>query len=626
VRYLVDRAFAREFAGQLLLFAVLVVLVTAIGMTAIFFGLFSAENAAVHGIPHGIDRGPVDALWWALKYVVRLPAFEDMYGATAPILVYSTVLSIMGLAVFGVLVSLINNSMRDRIELLRRGDTLVKERGHVVILGWNNKVFSVLRRVARLDPGARVVVLARMSVAGMGESLRLAGIPREKLTVILRSGIPTNRKELERVAVDRAAEVIVLSGGSDDSDAIKTVVLLATWGDWPARPPTIVAEVAQEQNFELAEIAARERVQVVSSSRASSKIIVQTLRNPGLAGVYDEIMSADGNSVFVQHLPGCAGRTMRELSYGFDTAVPIGISWLDARTGRHKAGLNPEPDYDLAEDESLVLLARHDHNVCVPAAEPFVSRLAQDRETATGRATRVLLIGLSGMLDDILAELNAHAILGTVVTVLSSTAADGTAGDDAAGRFPNLSIDYREGDATRRSAYEGLDLGAFDSIAVLAEAKSGDGDPDTRTLRILLRLSEISRAGTFGRNVVVELLDVANRDIIAGLGVRDVVVSTEVISAQLAQIARQPMLGAIYRELLSAGGVEIALRPVDDYVDAEGEIGWWDLVHAAQERAETALGIYHPERGLLLNPPRGETYASLGQEDQLVVLAEQLYR
>jgi len=47
VRYLIDRAFAREFAGQLLLFMVLVVTVTLIGMTAVFFGLFSEENAAI---------------------------------------------------------------------------------------------------------------------------------------------------------------------------------------------------------------------------------------------------------------------------------------------------------------------------------------------------------------------------------------------------------------------------------------------------------------------------------------------------------------------------------------------------------------------------------------------------
>jgi len=50
-RYLIDRAFAREFTGQLLLLVVLVVTVTLIGMTAVFFGLFSEENTGINGVP-----------------------------------------------------------------------------------------------------------------------------------------------------------------------------------------------------------------------------------------------------------------------------------------------------------------------------------------------------------------------------------------------------------------------------------------------------------------------------------------------------------------------------------------------------------------------------------------------
>ena len=57
IRYLVDRAFAREFAGQLMLFLILVVIFTLIGMTATFFGLFGPENAEVRGIRRGIDGG-----------------------------------------------------------------------------------------------------------------------------------------------------------------------------------------------------------------------------------------------------------------------------------------------------------------------------------------------------------------------------------------------------------------------------------------------------------------------------------------------------------------------------------------------------------------------------------------
>ena len=75
---------------------------TLVGMTASFFGLFSAENAHVIGIPRDIDEGFWDSLWWSLHQVIRLRAFEQMYGASGPILAYATFLSLMGLAVFGV--------------------------------------------------------------------------------------------------------------------------------------------------------------------------------------------------------------------------------------------------------------------------------------------------------------------------------------------------------------------------------------------------------------------------------------------------------------------------------------------------------------------------------------------
>ena len=126
---------------------------TLIGMTAMFFGLFSDENAHIVGIPRDIDEGFWDSLWWSLHQVIRLRAFEQMYGASAPILAYATFLSLMGLAVFGVLVSLINNAMRSRLDRLQQGDTPVKERGHVLVLGWNNRIISVLRQLAQLKPG-----------------------------------------------------------------------------------------------------------------------------------------------------------------------------------------------------------------------------------------------------------------------------------------------------------------------------------------------------------------------------------------------------------------------------------------------------------------------------------------
>ena len=42
--------------------------------------------------------------------------------------------------------------------------------------------------------------------------------------------------------------------------------------------------------------------------------------------------------------------------------------------------------------------------------------------------------------------------------------------------------------------------------------------------------------------------------------------ASQMSRAQLAQIARSAILGPIYRELLSAGGVEISIRPAGHYV------------------------------------------------------------
>lgn len=252
IRYLVDQAFARKFVGQFLLFVTLVTSVTLVGMTAMFFGLFSEENKDIMTIPRDIDAGLLDSMWWSLNQVMRLRGFEKVYGATGPVIAYSLFLSVMGLVVFSVLISLINNTMRSRIEALRKGDTQVLERDHVLLLGWNNKVFSILKQLARLQPGVKVVILAPREIDIMQEQLRIAGIQRERIKVILRSGTPSNHGELDRVAVDRAASVIVLATDADDSEAIKTMVLLATRQDWSGELPILTSEIALEQNYELA--------------------------------------------------------------------------------------------------------------------------------------------------------------------------------------------------------------------------------------------------------------------------------------------------------------------------------------------------------------------------------------
>jgi hypothetical protein len=192
----------------------------------------------------------------------------------------------------------------------------------------------------------------------------------------------------------------------------------------------------------------------------------------------------------------------------------------------------------------------------------------------------------------------------------------------------NLNLRIVAGDSVEEHAYTDIDLASCENIAVLADKSAGEADVDARTLRTMLRLNDLIKATGRNPHVVLELLDQANRDLVSQLGVDDVIASFVAVSAQLAQISQQTELGPIYRELLSAGGVEISLRPAADYVAMDEACGFADLMLAAQQRMEIALGLRRVSASgaeLLLNPDRDQRW-ELNESDRVVVLAQQVYR
>lgn len=629
-RYILDRAFAREFAAQLGLFVLLVFVVTLLGMTAVFFGLFSPQNAGVDAIPRNIDSGVFDALWWSVTHVLALQEFEAMYGASGVVLFYSFILSLMGVAVFGILISLINNSMRVRVDSLRRGDTPVLEKNHVLVLGWSNVTIAVLRQLAQLSPGARVVILAPMDIDNMREQLRVAGIPLLKLTVILRSGVTSNKGELDRVAVLNASSIIVLAASNDDSEAIKTLVQLAARKGWPGPQPTITVEIKEEMSRELAQIASRNRAHVVTSSSLISRVIVQTIRNPGLSAVFSEFGSIAGNNLRVQHVPQGAGKTIEDLAHHFPAAIPIGVSWKK-REGDgqvHAVALNPEPDYDLAQDDRIVFLSRELPIRYVAQSYVAPMNIVTSPPSVPDVPEKILVIGSSDIIDDMLLQIDEHATRGTRITVLTEKPVvqiEELIQKAQTEPFHNIATHIIQGDAASASAYGDLDLPSYDCVVVLASTESETADADTQTLRVLLRLFDLRTYDTRRAHTVVELTDETNKDMFLELNADDIVVSTDIVSASLAQVAQEPVLGPIYRELLRVGGVEISLRPLTDYVPANTEFRFDDLVFSAQQKLEIALGIRSGPGGHIdLNPDRKQVWQAQ-TTDRIAVLAQQIY-
>ena len=95
----------------------------------------------------------------------------------------------------------------------------------------------------------------------------------------------------------------------------------------------------------------------------------------------------------------------------------------------------------------------------------------------------------------------------------------------------------------------------------------------------------------------------------------------------LTQISQQPVLQLIYKELLSADGDEIYLKPAKRYIPLNQEIIFKDIMISARRIDELAIGIKikAEERdksknfGIYINPDKNSKF-KFTEEDKIIVI------
>jgi hypothetical protein len=649
LRYRLDNLFASGSLAQLVLLAILVVLVVLFGMSAVFFGLFSPENQEVEGIGRNLDGGFLDALWWSMKHIFD-PAFFDMnYGASLPVVLISLAISIMGLLLFGILIGFIATGIEGRLEGLKRGNSPVKEQGHLLILGWSNKIFSILDLLADSEIRLRVVILANHDIQAMQEMIRVAVGRKLRNRVILRTGSPSSYTELERVAFDRAYSIIVLADHSvetdeDDIDArvIKTLVLLASFDGWHGQRPKITAEIGQKENQEIAEIAGNHQIPIVSSSEVISKIIVQSSRQEGLSAVYTSLFSFAESELYVRSFPACAGKTFGAILHMFPHAIPIGLSSayrVEDQTV-YLPRLNPPVDHVIEEGDWIILVAEHGRIELDDQAMVRAPRQRPQAETRQVPREKILILGWNSNLYDVLREFDGYVSPGTSVHVVAShepEAATELCREHIGRPLVNLVFDYRKHHHFTRGVFKDLiaEMPDLTCLILLADESSHEKDPDARTITTLLLLRDLQKRESLLTHVhvVSEILEPTNRELLASARVADVIISPETVSMFITQISQQQMLKLVYEELLNSGGVEIYLKPASRYVPLDAPATFRDLMQAASGMSEIAIGLKlastdtstAPKRGgVFLNPAKEQRWI-LGEHDKVVVIAENLH-
>jgi len=597
-----------------------------------------------------------EGCWLTWKYLMDPSAHADAGGMAR---IPGVVLSLIGLFVMAMLLGFVFDLITVNMDELRKGKSIVVEKEHTLILGWSEKLFTILEEICDANEsrpdgttGAPIVILSdTLDKETMEAELADRIEDRKGSRIICRTGSPMIGGDLMKVAAPSARNVIVLcedEGNASRADsAVLRVVLSLTSLLTAASEAHIVAEIRDIDSDPLLGLVGQDRVETVVSHDIIGRLMVMGVRQPGLTMVYDAILGFEGDEFYMEEWPEAVGLPFRVLPEHFIDAIPIGIKTADG-----VVLLKPNMDRPVEAGEEIVVIAEDDdtysfqQSTCeVPEGPP--------KNPQSRSPERMLLIGwrrdvrdMFKLIDELVApgsEIHVYAPL-DVDSRNNQLIEEGFSPEDD---LQCCKLIHHVGNARRylEMAFKTLPDGLeFTSCLICADEDSED-DPmhsDSQCISNLLLFRDIQMKAKAmdGRSaedlarmakacpVLCEILDPRTQDSIATSAalknISDFVQSNKMVSRVIAMVSEERSVNTILDEMMGGSGAGLELKSAELYMHPQEQLSFLQLCKRCHDCNEVLLGyqtlpVADPENTII--NPRNKLESKDWSNIQLIVLA-----
>jgi len=599
-------------------------------VTVAFLGVASILLMLVGAAPSGEGGAKLsfpELMWHNL---MRTLDAGTMGGDSGPVtyLVMMLLVTLGGVFIVGTLIGLISNGVGNQIEELRKGRSLVAETDHIVILGWNDRVFSIVGELILGNQHRKrnvIVIMADRDKVSMDDEVRERIADLKTTKIVCRRGNPIDLGDLKIVNFNAARAIVVLSPEGDDPDAevIKSILAVTNHPERREEKFHIVAEIRDRRNMDPARLVGRDEAQLIETGETIARVVAQTCRQTGLSGVYTELLDYGGDEIYFKRDAALDNLSFADALFAFESCAVVGVKTADGIVQ-----LNPPMDRRFAPgDEAIVIAADAASIRTGKHTPPLDPSLMVQKRTSVEEPEKTLLLGWSSRAPIIIRELDNYVAPGSLMTVVADAPHIEQAIEALRPTLSRQQLDFRRGDSSDRTTIESVDPEQYQHIIVLCYA---DNLPvqkaDAKTLVTLLHLRDIeAKSGANRYSIVSEMLDVRNRELAEITQADDFIVSENLTSLLVAQVTENRDLRAVFDDIFDSDGSEIYLRPAADYVVLDKPLSYWHVVEAARRRGEVAIGYRlangNGGDGVRVNPPKG-TSLTFGPEDRIIVVAE----
>ena len=538
-----------------------------------------------------------------------------------------------GVFIISVLIGIITTGLEGRLRALQRGRSKVIESNHTVILGWSEKIFTVINEICIANENQKygcIVILGDQDRVTMEEQIAEAVTDTRGTRIVCRSGSPIDPASLEILRLHAAKSIVILApkGEAPDAEVIKICMAITRHAKRGDKPFHIVAELRQEGNLDIARIVGGDEVEWVLSDDIISRMIVQTCHQSGLSIIYTDLMDYAGDEIYFYSHPNLVGKPFGDLLNCFEKNLVMGIWKKGARPV-----LNPPMDTMFAMDDHIFVLAEDDDQIFFTDFNTgFIKEeQIQHMDSEIHVPEKILILGWNTKAERILLEMDHYIPKGSEILVVANPLHVQNVPAWNNIKLKNARLKFQHGNTNDRSLLEKLTPEKYEHIILLSYSDNLSYQvADSRTMIALLHLRDIAnKCPGCQFSIVTEMLDLRNRELAEITQVDDFVVSDYFISLYLSQVSETKLLNAVFQNLLDSEGSEVYLRPAQDYVVLNEAVNFYTLVESARRKDEIALGYRigayadDPDQtfGIVLNPKKSETYL-YQQHDQVIVLSE----
>ncbi|MBK7128498.1 MAG: NAD-binding protein [Crocinitomicaceae bacterium] len=535
------------------------------------------------------------------------------------------------LFLLSILIGTISSGIDAKLGELKKGKSKVLESNHTLILGWSEKIFSILTEVIEANSNQKrpsIVILANRDKVEMDDEIRQR-IPNLKNTrIIVRSGSPLSSNAIEVVSPNEARSIIVLAGEEENTDTyvIKSVLAITNGKNRKKDAYHIVAELKDPKNMEAAELVGNDETIFVLSSDLISRITAQTCRQSGLSVVYSDLLQFEGDEIYFQDEPKLIGKTYKESILMYETSAVLGVFTKD-----ENVLMNPAMDYVYQQGDQVIAISEDDDTVVLSGKTDYKISVDSFQRQAPSEPEieRTLILGWNQKGKRIIEELDNYVAKGSEVLIVSEGVDFADDLKDLQENLSRQSIRHIEGDINDSKTLIDLKTETYNHIILLSYTHIDIQESDAKTLICLLHLRNLSEQANKDYAIVSEMLDIQNRELGVVAKADDFIVSDNLISLMLSQLSENKELKKVYDVLFEAEGSEIYLKPVNRYIKPGISVNFYTVAASCTELNETVIGYRITAEaqssehnfGVHMNPDKSKS-VTFTVDDYIIVLAE----